>query len=144
MTVDQTYRERALQAEARVADLEAELAAWRELRDVGHDDPLFGQVIVWLGRRVATHRTVVGRLLVFLLRHPGVVIPVVRLADAVTLKGRDERECDHIVAVAVCYARQVLRRRGLADAIETYPRCGYRLSPDAVAPLMAQLAEGGA
>lgn len=135
-----TDRERCLHLEARVAELEEELAAWRgNARDAGRDQQSLEREarLQQLLRGTGCHSTgCSSRLLLGLMARPGRPISYGVLSGLVA---KDEDVTPHIVNVAVCHARKALRSWGLPGRIENIWGKGYAMTPDLAAALAAKL-----
>lgn len=147
MAVALDYRERALRAEARVAELEEELAAWRAMkRDEARDaDAVQRETRIREALRSATPEAggpAKARVLLALIERPGEVVSLDRLLDALRgLPGTqpDVEPMPKIVAVHVCKVRKALKALGRPGAIETVWGRGFRISADDVRWVRAYL-----
>lgn len=144
---DITYRDRALKAEARVAELEAELAEYQaaERGGASDDEALQRQHrLIERLRPIARRRGAggsaairVAKLLDYLLQHPGRLRRCEQILAAIAVRHVDAYETLDLVKVYVCDARHVLRAIGLGDAIETAWGRGYLLRADRAEALKA-------
>lgn len=147
MTGARTDRERVLQLEARVAELEDELAAWRANdADEGDDEAAalrLNAVTGVLRAVIANARGVrngvrgSARLLIHLLDRPGRLCRHAELLAAVSTK---EDALPTGVNVRMCSLRHALRRMGFPSAITTVWGEGYVLDA-AAAPAIARWVE---
>lgn len=141
-----TDRERVLALEARVAELEAELAAWRGNAAEDADDEaavLRLEVVTGVLRAVIGPRGVrngargSARLLIHMLERPG---RLCRHAELLAAVSRKEDALSTGVNVRMCTLRFALRRMGFPEAIKTVWGEGYALDA-AQAPAIARLVE---
>jgi len=135
-----TDRERATMLEARVAELEEELAAWRGSATA--DSNLEAEA-VRLETATAAMRALgcydargVARLMLFMVGRPGRLCPHGLLFDA--LATSSEASMD-IVKVRVSRARKALTRFGSPDALQTIWGQGYILRAEAAKSVAALL-----
>lgn len=145
-----TDRERCLQLEARVAQLEEELAAWR-----GHDadddrdeaDALrLDAVKRALVRSVPAkalngQQALAARTLLLLLDRRGRLTTQAALAARISPTGDGELK---VAQVAICRLRKALRHWKLADAVRTVWGQGYVLEPEAAERIERILAAASA
>ena len=147
-----TDRERCLQLEARVAELEEELAAYKanERRAVRDAADLSRQVKVRDFFHPAVRKRSIGAvpaaMLLHLLDHPGVVATKEQLYDCRFQPGADPdyEPQMKVVDVHVCHLREALAARGYPRAIDTVWGRGYRIEPAMAATLKAAILGEGA
>lgn len=148
---DISYRDRALRAEARVAELEATVAEYERQRGVERREAealalrlgIAERVRPLLPQEVRHVAGSVAKLLSFLLAHPVGVHEKFRIVCAISKRDPDEIESDKLADVIVCHARKALVNAGLPDAITTCWGRGYALNP-ARAEALAAWCEGRA
>lgn len=143
--------DREVVLEARVAELEDELAAWR------HDADQVRVNAARMKRAVAIRdrlqpldvRCALAACGIFmcLVDHPGAAIPKARLVAASRYAGEDvpwpsssraDEPEPKVVAVQVAHLRSALRQVGLEAAIEAVWGVGYRVSAENAARLKAR------
>lgn len=139
-----TYRDRALMAEARIAELEAEVAAWREY---GHTDPKSSReeadtlLVAKLQRRLRALTGMndtrgVAKTLLVLLAHPGRLCRRSTIFDAVTT---DDTTDPKVIDVRVSRTRLLLRAIGYPEAITTVWGEGYVLAAESAGDIRRTL-----
>lgn len=146
--VPQTDRDRMLAAEARVAELEEELEAWRANdRRIIHDGDkamrafrLAERVRPFLKSPYLGHAPQVARTLIFLLDHAGTIQPVDRLGDAVSTREIDGP--NRLGAIAVTWTRAVLSQLGFEGALRNSYGQGYMIEAEVAAAIKARLEPG--
>lgn len=137
--------DRALRAEARVAELEDELAAWRdrELRtERAEAETTAEAVIANTLRRLyprVQHAPQIARLLQLLIARPGHVFGQEHIVRAISRRGGLDLGSLKVVDVTVCHARKALRVVGLDHAIVTVWGKGYLLRADEAEAVAATL-----
>lgn len=134
-----TDRERVLQLEARVAELEEELAAWRVQGRVADAK---GDALARLYRlgeamrpHVPHHGAMAARLVAYLLARPGRVCAGGEIGEAIALG--ETIDPDRLAKVGVAQARRGLSSLGLSDVIRTVWGQGYLIERANVARVMA-------
>lgn len=139
-----TYRDRALAAEARVAELEAEVAAWRDYRAVGPRATADEAEILMLGKLQRRLRALTGmhdsrgaaRTLLVLLAHAGKLCRKQTIFDAIAVDADTQIK---VVDVRVSRVRTALRIIGYPEAITTVWGEGYVLAAEAAEPIRRTL-----
>lgn len=142
------YRERALRAEARVVELEDEVAAFKAL---ANDEARWARQadrIAAFRQRIGFGKTRRGaglaRLLIDFLDHPGSTRSNFSIWQALHPgQVENERDTDEgaLAKVYVCWLRANLRAVGFGDAIQTVWGLGYRMELGAAERLKAFLGE---
>jgi Transcriptional regulatory protein, C terminal len=130
-----TDRERALRAEARVAELEEELAAYKaneralasEIEE-GQEYLICLDIIKTLPIDQRCKMPGVIKLLIYISQHPGRVCSKLELLELIS---SDKYEVQlTVVDVYISFVRKVARALGLPDAIETIWGRGWLIRED--------------
>jgi hypothetical protein len=126
VTLPLTDRDRLLKAEARVAELEEELAAWQagdarsEPRPAAERVYRLGEV---LRPQLGGHAKTAARVLIDLLDHAGQVRPGWRIGETMAVRHCEQPE--DLAKAGVCYARRALRGMGFGEVLKTAWGVGY-------------------
>lgn len=135
LAVRHTDRERVLLLEARVAELEEELACWRGNQADDADERVRMERAIAIKARLQRYDRrcafCATNILIRLMDEPGVTFTKQQLLDASRHPGApSDHEPDlKIVDVQVNFLRRALDGVGLRPAIETVWGIGYRTSP---------------
>lgn len=128
-----TDRERCMALEARVAELEEELAAWRgdSAQDLRSHHALQRAIRIRDRLQLLDHRCalVATGVLIRMLDDPDVTVTKLQLLEASRHPGvrLDYEPTLKVADVQVSFLRSGLRRLGHGDAIQTVRGVGYRI-----------------
>lgn len=144
-----TDRQLVVKLQARVAELEDEVAAWKAYdRDKGRADLDSARYAVVLAKvrpfcgRHGSQSSV--RLLLTLLDNAGRLVTLERCLDAVRKPGRDEEPVSNLVSVGVCRLRSALSRAGYGGDVVTIWGRGYMIDVEAAERINAWLGPAAA